>query len=43
MTMSVKLKDIIKFGRVNFKISVLVSKKLSPETMGLEYDGHLNT
>jgi hypothetical protein len=43
MTMPVKLKDIIKFGRVNFKISALVSKKLTPETMGLEYDGHLNT
>lgn len=30
----IKLKDIIKFGRVNFKISALHSSKLKPEIQG---------
>jgi hypothetical protein len=30
----VQLKDIIKFGRVNFKISALSSDKLRPEIQG---------
>ena len=29
-----KLKDIVKFGRVNFKISALSSSKLDPEIQG---------
>ncbi|CDW85377.1 fha domain [Stylonychia lemnae] len=31
----IKLKDIIKFGRVNFKISALHSKQLRPDIQGL--------
>ena len=31
MTCTVKVKDIVKFGRVNFKISALCSKKLDED------------